>query len=165
MLVMVEGLANSGKTSLVKALADSGLAHTKKFVRTDNPVMDMAAALPPMMLSDDLWVLDRGHGTELVLSAVLNRPIPYTMKQFIMLDNMLSLNTIVMFIDVPKDELKRRMQVTGRLPEGPYDKMRMLWSAFLIGTKCEKVMLDGMWPTQHLADRVLNAIDKVKEAR
>lgn len=119
--------------------------------------------LLPMAASNEIWVVDRGHGTELVMSAALDRKVEYSNEDFNALDNVLGIfNTIIFYLDVDDFTLAERMGATGRQAEGDLRQIKALWEVFLKSTECSVVRLDGTWPPELIAQRILDNI-KVPE--
>jgi hypothetical protein len=154
MLIEIEGMNHTGKTTLVAALAAKGY-NTHKFERTEeNPIVQMYTHHLSLAADPKLWVIDRGHGTEWVMSNILSRQVPYTQLAFWTLDENLSqLDTVIVFLWAPNSVIQKRITNTGRMWEAPYPFLVSTWEMFLMGTQCHVVTLDGSQPIDDLVDQ------------
>lgn len=144
MLLEIEGIAHTGKTTLAKELYKAGLVRKNyKFERGTNPVEDMTATFLP--LAEDSWVnlVDRGHGTEWVYSNLFDRRNQYRSVDFWQLDMKLGkAGTRIIYLSQPKPVLMERYVKTGRRPEGDIPEIEGLWEQFLLDTYCKVLRVD-----------------------
>jgi len=154
MLIEVDGLNHTGKTTLVAALAQKGIL-THKFQRTEqDPIEQMIHHHIPMAASPKLWVIDRGHGSEWCMSTALNREVPYTQLAFWALDeNLAQHDTVIAYLWAPRDVIEKRLADTGREWEANYLFLMSAWEVFLATTLCRVVRLDGTLTPTDLVDQ------------
>lgn len=148
MLLEVDGMARAGKTSLIRAIESSQLAYTRKLVRPLNPVAEMYHTHVPLASAKEWWALDRGHGTEWVMTQLTGRKTPYSDGEFWALDDLFAiLGVTIVYVEAPDSVLIDRMTKTNREPEGDLCQLRALWEEFLRATGCHVIRLDGSQPT------------------
>ena len=146
MLISIEGLAHTGKSTLVAALRKSPfIKHTHKYSKEDAPnlVEWMNGTLVDHALDSWVHVTDRGHGTEYVYSNLYNRRTPYTSLDFWQLDMKLAkAGTMIVYLTQPHNVLHARYKETGRRPEGDLPEIEGLYEQFLLDTACKVLRID-----------------------
>lgn len=141
MLIIVDGMGRTGKTefcnALVKELTRGG-KFTKyvKFQRGEDglPIVHHIRKSYFNMANDEriTYVLDRGHGTEWVMSLYHGREVDYTHPQFMGLCRDLSMNHNIVMVHMtsPPELIGERARATGKPAEGDYATLNMLWTEF-----------------------------------
>jgi thymidylate kinase len=144
MLLEIDGIAHTGKTTLVQALKKAKwVKDIHEFEHSENTVKDHWRDLIPLAEDDWVHVTDRGHGSEWVYSNLFQRDNPYSSEEFWELDTALAKHgTYVIYLEQPQEILMERYAKTGREPEGDLNLLENLWEYFLLDTACRVLRVD-----------------------
>lgn len=145
MLLIIEGQARTGKTSLVLALVNAldkmGVpAFTRKSHKRDDYAWYMVSDVVPMALAGDaMYVLDRAHLSEIVYRAYEDNMSLEHYRDMMAVDRVLATaGALLVHVRAEPQELIERHALTGRPFEG---------DVFVLGEMFEGVVADSAIPT------------------
>lgn len=150
MLVLFEGPRSVGKSTTIswaaKQLTQRGFkTEVVKFERSSNPYKRMMEVMPDMANSglDVIYLMDRGHITELVYTFYHSRSVEYTLEQVMELDRLLStLDTLMVYMVCDPIILADRMENDEKESEGDIESILDLFQNAIELTTIQTAYVD-----------------------
>lgn len=151
MLIIIEGQARTGKTTLARNLAEmiekTGQKANifKRKERSENPAVAIIRDLLPLVIDHTAhWIVDRAHITEKVYTAYNSRPKAYPDEAIDWIDECFAASPEVILVYLTADEatLRRRHADTIRPFEGSIKVLSILFDEAILDSDIATIQID-----------------------